>query len=61
VVTETGEEARHMRLARYASLLEQRERVLAKITAQIYSRRRIAGNSIMHMCDLSSATRTDAE
>jgi hypothetical protein len=51
----------HMRLARYVSLLDQRQRALAKIATQLRSRRRITGNNLMHMCDLHSATSTPSE
>ena len=51
----------HMRLARYVSLLDQRQRVLAKIAAQLHSRRRITGNNLMHMGDLYSATSAGSE
>jgi hypothetical protein len=49
---------RHMRLAKYVSLLEQRQRVLAKIATQLHSRRRITGNNLLHLGALYSATRT---
>jgi hypothetical protein len=52
---------RHMRLARYVSLLEQRERVVAKIARQLHSRRRITGNNLLHMGDLYSARGTGSE
>jgi hypothetical protein len=51
----------HMRLARYVSLLDQRQRVVAQIAKQLHSRRRITGNNLMHMGDLYSATSTGSE
>jgi hypothetical protein len=52
---------RHMRPTRYVSLLGQRERVVGKIAWQLYSRRRITGNNLMHACDLYSAASTGSE
>jgi hypothetical protein len=52
---------RHMRLARYVSLLEQRQRVLVRIAGQLFTRRRITGNNLLHMGDLYSARGTGSE
>ena len=45
----------HMRMRRYVSLLEQRQRVLGKIAGQLARRRRLYGAMPMHMGDLHAA------
>jgi DNA-directed RNA polymerase subunit RPC12/RpoP len=51
----------HMRMQRYVSLLGQRERVLAKIQAQLSRRRRRYGMIPVHLADLHSAIGGDCE
>ena len=50
------EKPRHIRMRRYVSLLNQRQRVLAKIGQQLMTRRRRYGMLPMHMADFHSAT-----
>jgi hypothetical protein len=48
----------HMRMRQYVSLLDQRLKVLAKIRAQLVTRRRRYGMVPMHIADFHSATST---
>jgi hypothetical protein len=47
----------HMRLRKYVSLLDQRQRILAKIAGELHRRRRLYGALPLHVSDLHSAVR----
>ena len=50
---------KHMRLRRYMSLLDQRQRVLGKIARHLATRRRLAGANTMHLGNLLQAIRVE--